>query len=293
LQKSSRSKSKLSIDDIQKINEVVSQGVLLGQSLHHIYISNPFLSKICVERTIRRIVYRGILSIKPHQLRRYVTYKHEYSKNPSQMRLRDIRVLIGRSYKDYKRKTTTNKRANIVQLDSLIGCRNDNKAILTITFARYNFQFGLLIDKGSPGDVLRKLRKVFNILGSNLVKEIFPIILADNGVEFSYLNQIEIDGNGEKITSTFFTNPYRSTDKAECERNHELVRYILPKSRSFNSLTQEMLDEAFSHINSYVRESKGNKTPYDLVRKRFSEEFLKLINIRRVDNKKVRLVSII
>jgi hypothetical protein len=36
------------------------------------------------------------------------------------MRLRDIRVLIGRSYKDYKRKTATNKRANIVQLDSLI-----------------------------------------------------------------------------------------------------------------------------------------------------------------------------
>jgi IS30 family transposase len=42
LQKSSRSKSKLSIGDIQKINEVVSQGVLLGQSLHHIYISNLF-----------------------------------------------------------------------------------------------------------------------------------------------------------------------------------------------------------------------------------------------------------
>jgi IS30 family transposase len=150
-----------------------------------------------------------------------------------------------------------------------------------------------LIDKGSSGDVLRKLRKVFKILGSNLVKEIFPIILADSGVEFSYLNQIEIDGNGEKITSTYFTNPYRSTDKAECERNHELVRYILPKTRSFNSLTQEMLDEVFHHINSYVRGSKGNKTPYDLVRKRFKEEFLKSINIRRVDNKKVRLVSII
>ena len=125
-----------------------------------------------------------------------------------------------------------------------------------------------------------------------MVKKIFAINLSDNGAEFSYFNQLEIDGKGEKIARTYFTNPYKSTDKAECERNHEFIRYMIPKGISFNFLTQEKVDDIFSNINSYIRKAKGDKTPYDLVKAKFGVEFLKAINIKRIPNKKVRLTQI-
>lgn len=72
--------SELLVKDIEIIDEIVKSGVNLGQSLHHIYVSNPILNSICSEKTIRRLVYRGILSIKSHQLRKYVVYKRNIKK---------------------------------------------------------------------------------------------------------------------------------------------------------------------------------------------------------------------
>ena len=80
----------------------------------------------------------------------------------------------------------------------------------------------------------------------------------------------------------FFTNPYRSTDKASCERNHEFNRYVIPKGKSLDFLTQEKVELLFSHINSYVRESNKNKTPYDLMVERFGKEFMDIIGIKRI-----------
>ena len=92
---------------------------------------------------------------------------------------------------------------------------------------------------------------LFKHLGTELTKKIFHINLADNGVEFSYFNEIEIDKN------------------------------------------QEQVNEMFSHINSYVRESKKDKTPYDMVSKKFGKSFLDTIGIRRIPNKLVVLKQII
>ena len=292
LKRSSRSKPKLSEDRIKVIDTLVKEGVHLGQSLHHIYVSHPILAKICVERTIRRLCYRGNLSIRPHELRRYVTYRHAYIKTPEQTRLRDIRVLIGRTFKDYLNYVNHHKSMNVVHYDSVIGSINDKKALLTIAFPRYNFQFGLLINKGSPVSTRGQIKRLLTRIGSEKAKKIFPINLADNGTEFSFFNEIENDANGEKICSTFFTNPYRSTDKAAYERNHEFIRYLIPKGKSLDFLSQDKVDEIFSNINSYVRSSKGDRTPYDLVKAKFGKDFLKAINIRRIPNKKVRLTQL-
>ena len=56
--------------------------------------------------------------------------------------------------------------------------------------------------------------------------------------------------------------------------------YFLPTS--FDGLTQEDVDLMMSHINSYVRESANDKTPYDLMTRKFGVEFADLFNIRRI-----------
>ena len=48
----------------------------------------------------------------------------------------------------------------------------------------------------------------------------------------------------------------------------------------------------FSQINSYVRKSKKDRTPYELVERKFGKEFLDAIGIYKVQKKKVALTQI-
>jgi len=289
LKSSSRKFTRLSKNQIKIIDEVLLEQIRrLKQSLHHAYVSNPILAEICCEKTIRRLIYNGFTKVKAHELRKYAVYNHGYEK-PKEFQLRDISVLIGRQFSDYLKYCSNHRRENIVQYDSVIGKITDEFAILTITFIRYEFQFGILIKKSNPTDVVNKIRKIFNRLGQEMTKQIFQINLADNGIEFSYFNNIEIDYNGEFICRTFFTNPYKATDKPHCERYHELIRYILPKGKSLDFLTQDKVNWMFSQINSYVRKELNDQTPYDLVRRKFGKEFLDKIGIFRVEKKKVDL----
>lgn len=292
LRSSSRRFTRLSLEQIKIIDDVLLEQIRrLKQSLHHAYISNPCLAKICCEKTIRRLIYNGFTKVKAHELRKYIVYNHNYKK-PKEFQLRDISVLIGRQFSDYLKYYSKHKRENVVQYDSVIGKLTDNLAILTITFVKYEFQFGILIKKSNPNDVVKKIKKLFRLLGKELTKEIFQINLADNGFEFSYFNKIELDDDGEFVCRTFFTNPYKATDKPHCERYHEFIRYIIPKGKSLDFLTQEKVNWIFSQINSYVRKELNDRTPYDLVRRKFGQEFLDKIGIFRVEKKRVDLRQI-
>lgn len=292
IRKLSRAKTKLTKEQIKVIDQILILEIReLRQSIHHVYVANPVLKTICAERTIRRLIYRNELTVKAHELRRYVTYKHDYEKSKN-FQLRDIRVLVGRQFSDYLNYVTNHKRQNIVQYDSVVGKKPDKYAILTITFAKYSFQFGILIEKNNPNDVRVKLKRLFKKLGDDVVKNIFPINLADNGVEFSYFSDIETNNNGEKLVRTYYTNPYKATDKPHCERNHEYIRYFIPKGKSLDFLTQDKVNWMFSQINSCVRKSKNDKTPYELIERKFGKTFLDIVGIKKVEKKRVTLTQI-
>jgi len=282
-----REKSQLSIYKIKEINDIVSPLIYKGQSIHHIYASDKRLQSLCSERTIRRLIYRNELTAKAHQLRRYVRFKHPLPKKEKPIYIRDIKYLINRKYPDFLRYKETHKKENIVEYDSVIGKLTDMYAILTITLVEYSFQFGLVIYKSNPKDVIAKLHELFNKIGPK-AKDIFKINLCDNGIEFYTFYEIE-----KYVGRVFYADPYKSSDKPHCERNHEFIRYVYPKGKSLNTINQNDLNEVFSNINSYVRESLGDETPYDLVKEAYGEDFLNAIKIRRIENKKVRLTQLI
>ena len=72
------------------------------------------------------------------------------------------------------------------------------------------------------------------------------------------------------------------------ERNHEFIRLVLPKGTayteptSFDGLTQDMASPMMSHVNSYVRDGLGDRTPYDLFAAEFGEDVAALFGIVRV-----------
>ncbi len=281
-----RRKKRIPENSIQEINKIVSPLVQKGQSIHHIFVTSDKLKTICCERTIRRLIYDGYLEIKATDLRRFARYRHIQNqyKLEKKNRIANIERLFERTYSDFKKYTKANPDLSVVQFDSVIGKSTDKRAILTITFPKERFQFGRLIYKNNPNSVNRVMRYLHKITGPEKFKEMFAINLADNGVEFLKFHMIE-----NKDVRVYFTNPYRSTDKAVCERNHEFIRYIIPKGISLDNLTQRKLDLMFSHINSYVRASNQNKTPFELIEKRFGSEFLRAIGIRRIHAKNILL----
>ena len=273
-----RRRKDLTDEELLLIDSTITPLVRKGQSLHHIYITNPCLKEICSERTIRRLVDDGYLALMSNELRRWSAFrpKAPYVFNRDN-RVNQVERLFMRTYTDFTKYVKNHPHLSIVQYDSVIGKATDKQAILTITFPKERFQFGRLIKKGDPTSVNETLAKLFKEIGMEKVKEVFAINLSDNGMEFSYLHQMEILG-----LRVYFTNPYRSTDKAACERNHEFIRYVIPKSTTLNSLTQDDVDLLFSHINSYVRESYYNKTPYELILERFGKDFLECIRIKKI-----------
>ena len=110
--------------------------------------------------------------------------------------------------------------------------------------------------------------EVFNslkqFLGIDEFKRLFEVILTDNGTEFSNPESIEMDINtGEIISNVFYCDPNCSWQKGSIEKNHEYIRYILPKGTSFSWLTQEDCNLIASHINSVPRKSLNNISPYE------------------------------
>ncbi len=75
------------------------------------------------------------------------------------------------------------------------------------------------------------------------------------------------------------------------KRNHEYIRYVLPKGTSFANLTQEKCNILASHINSVPRESLNKKTPYEVFEFLDNPKLLSMLNITKIDKDEVNLTK--
>lgn len=101
---------------------------------------------------------------------------------------------------------------------------------------------------------------------------------------------IEIDINtGEKVVNLFYCEPNCSWQKGSIEKNHEYIRYVLPKGKSFAGLSQEDCFLLASHINSVPRCSLNNSSPYDSAKLFIGEENIIKLSIKCIDNDEINL----
>ena len=92
---------------------------------------------------------------------------------------------------------------------------------------------------------------LYSLLGIESFKLLFPVILTDNGSEFSAPLALEKDADGIRRSRVFYCDPSSSFQKGAIENNHELIRRIIPKGKSFNGLSQPQIQLMMDHINSY------------------------------------------
>ena len=258
-----------------EMDKIISDGVKKGQHIYHILKThNLDVSSSTVYRHIRK----GYLSIAPIDLARAVKFKERRKSNlPSIPK----EAKKGRSYEDFQNYLALNQLDSWLEMDTVMG-RMGCKVLLTFNLSFCNFIFARLLDNKTALEVTKHLYDIKNILhqADKDFFQLFPVILTDNGGEFARVDDIEMDVRGE--SKLFFCDPNRSDQKGRIEKNHTLIRDILPKGTSFDNLTQEDINLVCSHVNSVKRAALNGKSAYELFAFTYGEEIPKLLGISKI-----------
>lgn len=279
---------RLSQEEIYNINNVITPLIKdQHQSINHVFINNPDLLYFS-KPTFYSYINLNLFSFRNIDLARKVKYKPRKDDEKRRTRTESI-IRIGRTYNDFNDYMSIHPNASIVEMDTVEGIKG-GKVFLTLLFRNYNFMLIFLMDSKAMDEVEKVFIKIKKRIGIDIFKKIFEVILTDNGSEFFNPISIETDYNTDEVLShIFYCDPYYSYQKGSIEKNHEYIRYILPKKTSFNNLTQEDCDLMASHINSTSRIILNNKTPYESIQTLITEEIINKLNIKFINPDQVDL----
>ncbi len=273
----SRKGIRLSKQELRTIDEVLSPLILQGQPLSH--ICNTHREEIKVsERSIYNYIEAGELSVSNLDLRRKVKYRRR-RKKPTEIKCNKFNYRQGRTYEDFQRYMEEHPDIPVVEMDTIRGKVTKEQVVLTIMFNNTSVMLMILIKDESIEPVLDVFDDLTKKLGIRRFRKLFPVILTDNGRCFKDAMSLEYTKNGSPRTKLFYCDPQASWQKPHIERNHEFIRYVIPKGRTFKGYTQEDMTLIADHINSTIRPGLGYKSPYDLVE---TEEMKKLLEILRM-----------
>ena len=265
-----------------EIDRIVSKGIKGGQHLYHIMQTHDLgVSK----STLYRHLKRGYLSVGPMDFPRVVKFK---ARRPKREEYVPKAAKTGRTYEDFLAYVEGNGIASWAEMDTVIG-RVGGKAIMTMDFTFCNFMVGLLLDDKTALELAEKVVGLKRRLAEKDIRfgDIVPLALTDNGGEFANIAAIENDMDGEKETSLYFCDPYRSSQKPKVEKNHTLFRDVVPKGTSFDGFTQRTVNLIFSHVNGVKRKIFGGKSPYEMFVFAFGEAVTAAMGIEYIPPDKV------
>lgn len=91
-------------------------------------------------------------------------------------------------------------------------------------------------------------------------------------------------------TRIYYCDPNRSDQKGALEKNHEYIRYVLPKGTSFENITEETTLLLLNHINSEKRDSLNGHSPYEVSRILLDNRLHKALGLIEIPADEVTLI---
>ena len=271
-------------EELQALDCTISPLIRKGQSPHHVYVTNKDVIMMS-ERTIYRLIDSCLISAKNIDLPRKVKFRPRKKNQTFKV---DKGCRIGRDYIAFQKYMEEHPDTPVVQLDSVEG-KMGGKVLLTVHFVKCEMMLAFLRDANNAKSVIDIFEFLYEGLGSENFQKIFMLLLADNGSEFSDPKAIEFTTEGERRTRMFYCNPSAPYQKGSCERNHEFIRCCIPKGKDLDQYTQLDITLMMNHINSYARESLGNKSPYDVFRFFYGDILLDLLGCTTIPPQQITL----
>ena len=284
LRSEARSGISFSEDELAELDALITPLVENNHSPHHICVNNKD-SIMVSERTIYRLIDAGAISAKNIDLPRKVRFKPRKKKRVFKV---DKKCRIGRTFEDFNSFLDEHPDIPVTQIDSVEGKKGGN-VLLTIHFVKAECMFAFIRDHNDSSSVIKIFNMLDDLFGRELFEKIFRVLLADNGSEFSNPAKIECDEGGALRTRLFYCDPQASYQKGSAERNHEFIRMFIPKGKSLDGFTQADISLMMDHINSYTRESLGDRSPYDMFEFLYGSEALDLLGCHRISPNDVTL----
>ena len=274
----SRSGFAISEAELKQIDNVVSPLLKKGQSLHHIaiYHADEVMKS---ERTLYAYINNGMFTARNIDMPRTVRMRPR--KSVSKVLKVDKSCRIGRDLECFQNYRNEHPDLPARQIDSVEGVKG-GAVLLTIHFVEQELQLAFLRTCNDSQSVIDIFNRLYIELRPDVFIDLFPILLADNGSEFSNPSAIEFDKQGNPRTKMFYCNASAPYQKPNCENNHEMIRRIIPKGTDIGQYTQEQIDLMMSHINSYARKNLGNKSPYDVFAFQYGEQILKAFHLQKI-----------
>lgn len=271
----SRTGIPLNKESFYKTENAISSAVRNGQHIYHAIKANNIPVSAS---TVYRHIKKGYYSISPLDLPRMVKFKPRHKREVDYV---PYAAKQNHGYGDYLAFVELNPDVSVVQFDTVIG-NIGGKVIMTIHFTNWDFMAGILLDNKTAAEAALKiseLKKKLKMSGFSF-GDIVPIILTDNGGEFSNIAAFENDENGNIETHMFFCEPNASYEKPHIEKNHTLFRDIVPSGSSFDGFTPETVNLIFSHVNAVKRKQFNGKSAYDMFTFAYSAELANALGIK-------------
>lgn len=278
LKSESRSGFAVSEAELKQMDDVISPLLRKGQSLHHISLFHAD-EVMKSEKTLYKYINNGLFTARNLDMPRVIRMRPRKAK-PTALKV-DKSCRNNRTFDDYQIYLSNNPDTPVCELDSVEGVKG-RAVLLTIHFIKQELQLAFLRNANDSQSVIDIFERLYFEMRPDVFMEVFPLLLVDNGSEFSNPKPIEFDKQGNRRTRLFYCNPSAPYQKPHCENNHEMIRRIVPKGTDWSQYTQKQINLMMSHINSYARKSLGNKSPYEVFAFQYGEELLKAFNLERI-----------
>ena len=238
-------------------------------------------------RTLYDYIDKGYFDAGNLDLHRKVQRKPTRQKSGPILHV-DKKCHVGRTYAEFLACLEKFPKAKVSEMDTVEG-KKGGKVILTFFLRGCSLQLMILRDTKTAAAVFDAYVYLREVLGNDFTK-VFRVILVDRGTEFTDPSSIEIDQDtGEFQCNVFYCDPQQTNQKSRCERNHEFIRYILPKGSSFDDLTQEDVTLMMNHINSLPRASLNAMSPYQVFEKKYGKETAAKLGLKYIPLKELCL----
>ncbi len=269
-------------EQFARIDKIVSPLLQKGLSPYAILSKHKDLG-ISIQ-TLYRLVECGELSAGNLDLRNQVKRKPRKGLKTRKMRNEVVSKLKeGRKFSNFKEYMATNS-VPVVQMDTVLGLQAEKPCLLTLHLPSVHLQLALILEEHTSTCVVHALDVLEETLGTELFESVFPVILTDNGTEFTDITGMERSFliPDHQRTKIFFCDPNRSDQKGACENNHRFIRYVIPKGTSLMPYSQEDINLMMNHINSYPRKELYGKTPLQAARILLPEDVFILLGLEEI-----------
>ena len=194
----------------------------------------------------------------------------------------------GRTFEDFKKYCKEYPSLPVVQIDSVEGVKG-GAVLLTVHFVLPRLQLSFLRKANDSRSVIDIFNHLYEVLGEELYKKLFPILLADNGTEFSNPEALEKDDKGNLRSRVFYCDPSAPGQKGACENNHEFIRRVIPKGTDIGLYSESQIAKMMNHINSYGRPELGDKSPFEMFAFYYGSNVLDLLGVKQISPNEIIL----